>query len=282
MEDVPKALRSKVLAQKIRQISPFHETSQFVIQENDSAMVWFWDEANRRVAIEGMEEKFPGFAGHFSSLSVIPETVLRSRVSDGRLGIRQVSGVELQLWRDSVLMESEWRASDATALAAATLEKPWGGTRTAGSLSNEALWLRGAALLLFLVLVSQFGALVAWSTKVALKENETRSGRVETSEFLSLRSEVRRIRSDNEMLLGWLSQPSQIATLADFDELLQETAEISRWEYQDGELVATINDKRLNNRRFIESLSSGSHFDNVRVDPGARLGTVIISLEVAP
>lgn len=271
-----------MLLQKIRQVSPFDDTGQFIVQENDSAMVWLWDDARRLSSIADAEDQHPELTGLFARLPVVPETVFRPKAADGVLVVRHSDGYESQDWKDDVLVDSEWKQAGVVESPAVTLASPWSGSKVHGSLLNEALWFRGAALVLILLLVMQVGAMAGWSAKVALKERQAKISRLETSEVLSLRSKVRRLRSDNETLLGWLDHPSQIATLADFDELLQETAEISRWEYQTGELVATVNDKRLNNRRFIESLSSGSHFENVRVDPGARLGTVIISLEVKP
>lgn len=277
---IPKNSRAKVLAQKIRQLSPFDKTGKFIVEESEEAMIWLWDENIRSQAVLEMEERHPDLGSYFSELVTIPETVLLPRQLDGSFETRTVNGEEAQSWDNSILVSSTWRPASADSPLA--LRNPWASFDTTAPLLNEALWWRLGLLVLFLLIMLQLGNMSGLAGQQWILEKRNVDAREEASSLLALRSRVQRIRADNQQLLEWLHHPSQLNALADFDELFQETAEINRWEYKTGELSATISDKKINNRRFIESLSKGEHFHNVRVEPGARLGTVVISLEVRP
>lgn len=280
LRDIPKASRPKFLEQKIRRLSPFDDTGRFVVEEGDDAMIWLWDESLRSQAVRDMGRRFADFQSYFAELTPVPETVLLPGQKEGSRVTPTINGEEHQEWNDFILTSSVWREAVNDSISE-TLS-PWPSLETSGEIFSEALWWRLGVLALFLVVVLQLGAMSGLSGQRWALEDRNQGAREEAAGLLALRSQVQRIRSDNEQLMEWLHQPSQMRVLVDFDELLQETAEINRWEYKKGELSATITDKKLNNRRFIESLSKGDHFNNVRVDPGARLGNVVISIEVSP
>jgi len=280
LSGVPRNLQSKVLEQKIRQLVPFEHASHFAIPIDDSVMVWMWDESARQVALDALIERQSILADHFKKLKPIPETLLHPCSEFGEIVQSCFKGSDQQKWLDGKLVSSQWRSSSVDADSAQVLIEPWG-DKNPRRLVDEQLLTRAGILVFAVVITFQLGSISRLFWETSQLERDLLSSREEVSEILDAREEVQVTKKENDLLVSWLSVPSQIAILADFDELLTPaTVDIIEWDYQDGELKVTVEDKSLENRAYLESLSGGARFSNVRVDPGIAKNTAIIRLKV--
>lgn len=275
-----KSHRMKVLEQKIARFSPFETSSHYVIEESGQAMVWLWDEKKRIEALQAVQGNYSALSGHLEGLRVIPEPLLHDRNIDGAHSQASVNGSDIQTWKNGVLISSEW--SGFKVAASVFNPHPWMQATPSLGWQNEALWWRATALALLLMITIQSGAVIGWLAKVALVDTELTERRESLSSSLEIRNQARSLRESNEQFISWFGYPKHLLVIADFDDLLPESSRIERWDYKSGELTVTVTDEDLNNREVLQNLASGQYFSNVSVEPGARVGSTVLSLDVHP
>lgn len=280
LSEVPKNHQSKVLEQKTKVLSPFEQTGQYIFRDGNQAMVWIWDEAKRREALDLLKVEADSLASHFETLTPLPESVLQASHLEGQRMLEVSEGFEQQDWGGGSLLASRW-LDGAENANNQTVVEPWTekGTKTFRDLNEEVYWRLGL-LVLGLVLVFQLGTNAGLRWEIANVGGQLQSQRAQVQEVLELRQQVMSIKKDNELLSTWLGAPHQISILAEFDELLPTSAEIIKWEYQDAQLKVTIQDEQLDNRLYVERLSEGFRFTKVGVEPGIAEDTAVVSLVI--
>jgi hypothetical protein len=280
LSGVPGNLRLKVLGQKVRQFSPFEQPGHCAIHRDDAAMVWMWDESARQIALNALVERQSNLAGHVQKLRPLPEALLHPCLEHGEVTQTCFSGSDRQKWHQNKLVSSQWMPSSVAAGNMQLLAEPWGERKSVGFF-DERLLARGGVLVFAAIILFQLGTMsrLLWASN-ELEQDLSSSGK-EVSEVLALREKVRVMKKENGLLVSWFSTPSQIAILADFDELLTpSTVGIVNWDYQNGDLKVTVEDENLDNRAYVESLSEGVRFSEVGVEPGIAKNTAVIRLKV--
>lgn len=280
LADIPANHQTKVLDQKIRRMSPFNDTGRYVFRQGEYAMVWVWDESRRRAAVEDLKTRYASMASHFEKLSPLPETVLYPRAAEGEVQQACCSGADMQRWQDSVMRSSRWVWVANPVTLPEPANEPWTESRKLSVDGAEQIVWRGGLLILFLIVLFQLGAYAGWHMEKNTMADRVDASRANMALLMEERRKVRLIQNDNQQLNEWLAVPSQISILADFDELMPTSVEITAWDYEDGGLKITIIDENLDNRAYVERMASGARFDNVRVEPGADTGTAVVSLSV--
>lgn len=246
----------------------------------DRAMVWIWDEAERLEQVAAIAEKYQQFQESVGELEPLPETALAPLGSDSVAYHRCAVGVEKLVWRNSYLESSIWSRSKDCGEAKNSEVTPWTHSKTHFSeLSESFLWRLGLAALV-MVLIFEIGVLsgVWWQQYVAGRDLDVEREKLSTT--LAVREKVRSMQSEVARLEGWLKNPTQLELLAAFSKKLPETASIEEWSYGDNLLKVTVADEALDNRAYVESFSAVSMFSRVRIEPGIKSNTAIITLKV--
>lgn len=277
--DVPKNQRLKVIGQKVRSLSPFAKTGHYVHWIGDHAHVWIWDEGKRQLAITELSERFTPLASHFQQLDPLPETLLQPMGESVPVNRSCIDGVDVQVWRGGRLISSHWVAGVSGVPAEESSRKKAWELEENSFLSESAYWRLGLASLI-LVLMFQLGAWNGQFTRQLSLSSQLEDERQNLSLLLPVRSRTQELRDANALLREWLSVPSQLSLIADFDARLPESLEIVSWKYGQAILEVVVTDEVLDNRRYVEELTEGTRFSDVRVTPGASAGSVLITLRV--
>lgn len=183
-------------------------------------------------------------------------------------------------------MESEWRADvpavdrAGAAFGAGEQGVPWLVDLAEGAEFNERLGFVFVAWALAMFFVFHLGGFLSLSLQEARTESQLSKLRQESFEIVEARSEARGIRSLNASLWGWLSSPSQVSLIAEFDKVMSAQSKMQRWSFKDRQLEVQIFDANLDNRAYVESLEKTSVFSNIRIVPGAARNTAVISMVV--
>ena len=279
LSSIPENQRNKVIARKIEQASPFEDTGHFACMRDGQAMLWMWDEAVRKKTLEETLAQYSVLSKHILGLPVIPETVLQLPVQDGELARSCNTGADIQTWRSGVLISSIWTPRAAGSLAD-YVDTPWSASSRGALFASEPLLWRLGLLVLCLVLAFQLGSISGLSLIGSRLDSQLANHRERISGVAQSRGEVRRINQQNAQLLEWTGQPSQLALLAEFDALLPASADFKEWNFGDRQLKLLIEDEKLDNRTYLEALSTSSLVSDVQVAPGSKPGTAMITMEI--
>ncbi|GGY82520.1 hypothetical protein GCM10011613_29160 [Cellvibrio zantedeschiae] len=282
-ESVPRALRKNLLAQRVRQFSPFNNPASWQVSEGKSALVWFWD--SERVVRMHHEQDLP-------TLSVVPETMLYPALEKGLRLQPCIEGWELQYWVNKLLLHSRWFANkpdareqaDFVRVCGATEDEYWieGSAELLSKPWNEkAFWskenLQSEAVAPRLVL----GIFLAWfclqlglglgvqikkaflSASVATKNHrladvvKQRDGALQQQEF-------------NQSVSALVDAPSQLHLVAQVRSCLASLDKfmILDWQYQRGQIAVVLQQDNLDTRALIEACNKNPLFTDVRAEPG--------------
>ena len=278
---VPKPHRQKVLSQNITRLSPFQSTGQHVIEEEGFAEVWIWDEALRLESLSRVSDGHSDMEPKLQRLKAIPETLLFEPRFNGKAVQPMADGLEVQIWSEGRLTKSSWQPNDEDEVKRSISKaESWLDTLDLNAPTLEPVIWRSGLWLLGLFMLYQGGVYVGWATDINQYERRYTEVTARAADLMALRSEARLERKLNDQLTAWHSQPLQMSVLAEFDNLIPETAELRSWSYDDRNLRVTVFDPELNNRTYIENLEGSQSFTNVRIEPGVEVNTAAIELEV--
>jgi len=274
LSGVPRPHRANALAQKIRSLSPFQKTGYHVVEQDGISLVWVWDEDRRTQLLSDVDRE----------LVVLPESLLYPKGKDEDSVIRLAEGYEKQTWRDGRLIESLWERSQP--IDADVKQTPANRgwylelLPDEDSVSEALLW-RGGAWILIALLVFQSGNYLGWLREESQVLEDIQRSRLEASETLKVRESARTQLAKTTKLLEWLSHPSQLALVAEIDKRMPVEAQLKTWTYQGRQLQLTVTDPNLDNRAYVEELSSSSRFVEVRIEPGSTPDSAKLEVSLA-
>lgn len=301
---VPELLRSKVIEKRILQLSPFQHTAHHLCIIGDHAMLWMWDKLLQNQSVDAyfQQQEHSGNSQDGSDLTVLPESVLYIPHQNGFVKQPCVVGDELQHWVAGVLVNAQWVPETGDCLrfirdcgvdhtiavewqeaGSDWLERPWTIDKNRGihTLLEETFLLRAGLFVLLFACAMQLGELVGWKYESAQIESAIENKREQLMPILSVREKAIQQQESNSQLISWYDSASQLEILAEFDRLLKfDSMQIVEWQYQQDNLVVTVRDDNIDNRAYVESLSSSPLFSNVRVEPGLQPDTIKVSLKI--
>lgn len=268
-----------MVGQRVKSLSPFEHAGRYVHLSEDHAFVWVWDEDRRTKALSEISARFSPLEEHFSKLTPVPETLFQRKGTDNQVVRDCVDGFDLQTWRSGLLIDSEWRENSDPNIDSNVRDSGNWIEVESQHIPESAYWRLGF-LCLVIVLLFQVGAFTGQLVRETRLDSQLESERKRMSLTMPVRSLSQEVREANELLNDWMGEPSQLSLIADFDQRMPESAQLTAWKYEDRVLEVTVVDEELDNRRYIEGLSEAPQFENVRVTPGASSGSVMVTLEV--
>lgn len=279
---VPRALRSNLLQQRIRQLSPFANPASSQIIEANQAQIWFWDAD--RVASQHQAQDLP-------SLSVIPEIMLYPPLAQGLRLQACLEGWELQYWSANLLRHSRWFAARPTPRDQADfvrvcgadeqsewsespcqlLPKPWNEQPfwSKANLLSEAVAPRLLLGLLLAWLCIQIGLNLGVQIKEKILASTVASKTQRLIEVVRQRDGAMQQQEFNQAILALLSVPSQLHLVAEVRACLAAfNYSILDWQYQRGQITLLLQQDNLDTRALIEACNKTKTFADVRAEPG--------------
>lgn len=283
LESVPHALRRNLIQQRLQQASPFSNPASWIVQEGNSAQIWFWDDSLIRARRE-QESQLP--------TSVLPESLLRSPFTQGFRLQPCLSGWEMQYWDATNLRHTRWLSQRPDVRAQADF------VRTCGYSLDQVEWAEADANLLPRPwnekpfwskenLTSEpvatkliAGVLLAWVTLelgmglgTQIKESYLSSSVAAQNEammdLVSQRDGALRQKEFNQAISDLTAAPTPLFIAAQVQQCLAAFEfSILDWQYQRGQLVLVLQKEGLDTRALIESCAANPAFTDVRVEPG--------------
>lgn len=283
LESVPHALRRNLIEQRLQQASPFSNPASWIVQEGNSAQIWFWDDSLIRTRREQTPEL---------PTSVLPESLLRSPYVQGFRLQPCLNGWEMQYWDATNLRHTRWLAQRPDARAQADF------VRTCGYSLDQVEWVEADANLLPRPwnekpfwskenLTSEpvatkliAGVLLAWVTLelgmglgTQIKESYLSSSVAAQNEammdLVNQRDGALRQKEFNQAISELTAAPTPLFIAAEVHKCLAAfDFSILDWQYQRGQLALVLQKEGLDTRALIESCAANPAFTDVRVEPG--------------
>ena len=325
--NVPRNRRRAAVELRLPVWSPFRNTGHHCVWIGGVAMVWFWDRDKVSVdpALLGgpaariaptASDATPASAGMDAAAAgvrIVPETVFHPAKPDG-LHIQAChEGFELQRWRNGILDDAFWLASEPRPLdvawfrgraedagaeadaasavappradAAPLLSDPWSGALS----PREWLEVNEAALVAAGLLV--LAAALVWQETRIWKSHYIKEATVAEFERmqealapeLAARTELLDLRRQNSALAAILDQPSQARLMAIVDQAIpSDAASFTTWRYQQGELRVVVEDPAPDPIGYVEAFSAVPLFRDVQAAPERSADLLEITVRVTP
>ncbi|MBO6556856.1 MAG: hypothetical protein JJ957_10175 [Pseudomonadales bacterium] len=216
-------------------------------------------------------------------LQVLPESLLYPTVSDGERTIDLAEGCEIQKWSGGRLNDSVWYESQSgMSEQVSQAEDAWylKLEPDEDSVTEELLWRSGVWTVMALI-VFQVGNYIGWLHEETRLRTQIEEANLRAKEVVASRESAREELARTITLREWLNQPSQLSLVAEIDRRMPEGAEIKNWVYQDERLQVTVMDPSLDNRFYVEQLTSSPRFREVRIEPGATPDSAKIEVSLA-
>ena len=289
---VPARHRSRALADRARQLSPFASAGWHAAEAGGSVALWIWDAARVAAAIAAED-------GPARRWQVLPEQLFLAPAADACLRGEEGGQRVLERWREGRLVFScllpgtpreaalrlraaglspnvmpstlpaqlqparwdlppfDWRVALRDPLVAAGL-----------AIACAALWL-GWSL----------GELAGERAASARLEAAVESRERELAPLIAERSEALALAARNQTLSGLLSGRNALEAAAEFEHLVGARYQrLLQWEVNARSAKAMIEDKAADNRAYVEALQQSPWFERVAVAPTLRPEQV--SLEI--
>lgn len=302
LKHVSKTQRNQALRIQIRQWSPYANTGQYVVWDEQHALVWAWDADRLDVDISAQNLAS-------KSTQVIPESLLHPPMSSGlRLAVC-MDGFEGQLWKGSRPVHSRWWPNvpdanewlnfqrDAGISADQTdglplvqtliwLKQPWAKTSDLGRggalpLPYEALVIRLCILLLAVVTVWFVVELVkTWQATAKLK-TELNDAVQSANPIIEARRKTLVTFARIESLQSTNPFPTQLALLAGVAKSLpRDGTYINEWDYQNGKLKIMISfPSKISSSLVVKTLGDVGWFRNVQAGPSNDASTLTLTMD---
>ena len=325
--NVPRNRRRAALELRLPVWSPFRNTGHHCVWAGGVAMVWFWD--RDKVAVDPAllggpavrvaptaSDATPASGGMDSDAAgvrIVPETVFHPTKPDG-LHIQAChEGFELQRWRDGILDDAFWLASEPRPLdiawfrgraedagaeadaastvalpqadAAPLLSDPW------SSALSPREWLEVNEAPLVAAALLMLAATLVWQETRVWKSHYIKEATVAEFERmqealapeLTARTELLDLRRQNSALAAILDQPSQARLMALVDQAIpSDAARFSAWRYQQGELRVVVEDPAPDPIGYVEAFSAVPLFRDVQAAPERSADLLEITVRVTP
>jgi hypothetical protein len=305
MADPSPSKRLAAIDLKIAEWSPYGETARLVHEDGRRTGVWIWD----RTAVE---EQIAAAGLRSDRVTVVPETALQLRGTDGLRHVKTFDGSEGQYWVDGLLAASRWwpeppdaaewirfqRAAGVPpevaleeAGPAATLPelpRPWlsGSTFRSGQAGAQRLmpayWtLAAAGMLLIAMFIGQaIGDQITLSridTDVAAATGAAQPRMAERADARSALDAVTRLQALSPY-------PSQLELFVKVAEMIPRNGtKVTEWSFQTGELEFTVDAPTgIVAPAYVKALQGVSGFTDVSADHVGGEKVLKIKLKVKP
>jgi hypothetical protein len=296
--DLPVRERQSALVLRVSLWSPFEKTGHCLVWQQPFAMVWIWDEAER---------KKKAHDHNASRVAALPESLLVPKPVNAR-AVRMVScldGVEAQVWDEGILTASHWwqeippkkgwqRFLQANGLDASKalpsvekhpwLEKPW-----AKSSWEKKHWTGQAerflvcAAVFAFVLIFSWQGVTAWRYLESVKAMDEKIGALSDTvdPILAARSQALDLEEKIEILCARLSMPSQIRLMALASEkIARQGAAIRQWHFTNGKLAIHLADENPNPMHYVKKIQHLPVFSNAATRQGQGPGMLVLTMDV--
>ncbi len=283
LANVPKALRTNLIHQRVQQASPFTSPASWVIQEEHAAQIWFWDSdliAKRRLDNSSLPQ------------SVLPETLLRQPQVDGFYLQACLHGWDMQCWSEGQLLHTRWLPHKPEArmqldfvrhcsqsiqdanwieLDASLLNRPWNEKPfwTRETLTNEKIATKLLAGILVAWVFLELGLVAGTQIKSTWLAANVAEKNEAMMDLVNQRDGALRQQEFNQAIGQLVSTPSPLFLSAQINQCLADfDFAVLDWQYQRGQLVLLLQKEGLDTRALIESCATNPAFSDVRVEPG--------------
>ena len=302
---VAKAHRNQALRIQIRQWSPYPNTGQYVVWDQENALVWAWD-ADRLgadIAAQNLRSE---------STQIIPESLLHPPLLSGLRLVGCLDGFEGQLWQGNRPIHSRWWPAppddkqwlnfqrdggintDQTAgvplvQTLTWLRQPWAKTndlsRIGGLLfSHEALVIRLVVILLTVFTIWFVIELTKTRQAIWKLSAELADAGQSAYPLVEARRKTLDALARIEALQSINPFPPQLALLAAVaSNLPKDGSYVNEWDYQNGKLKITITlPNKLASSLVVKKLGDAGWFRNVQAGPSSDASTLTLTMETLP
>lgn len=307
LKSVPRAQRPQALQLQIRQWAPFVRANSYLLWEQDSALVWAWDAdaVDAAMTASGLRSR---------GITVIPETLLQQRRTNGTFLVTCLEGCEGQAWREGVLTVSRWWSAPPGENAWLSFqrdagispgdqsprvpapeplqlaERPWSKSEALDKaaeygVKGEQWMLPAAALGLFVCSVWYGAQVVKLRMGVSERNAELQSLNARAEPVMAARGQaldaLARIRSLHAALDRYPDQVNLMAKVA--EALPADGTYLTEWEFQNGRLklqIASAN--KLASSDYIKRLEAAGVFENVQATPASSATGLALTMDVLP
>ena len=303
LDDPSPSRRFAALDFQIAEWSPYEATARLVQEEGKRAGVWIWDRSLVDGAILAAGER-P------DRVTVVPETVMQPRLTQGLRHVRTLDGSEAQWWEDGLMLasrwwrepptESDWRqfrraasippdggAVPGDAETLELLSAPWSTPSSGRGLVARINWRRtyegvaAAAIVLFGVFVGQS---LRDHLDVRQLQRDIAEAEAAAQPRAQERARARNGLGDIENLRALDALPGQLDLFARISRVMpQNGPRLTDWNFQHGDLDFTMTSAApidaVANVRTLEAVAGFSNVSLIRSN-GDR--TLKIKLKVAP
>ncbi len=297
MGDIPSDERKNALKVRIRQWSPFADTGNYVIWQEETAQVWIWDESARGNAA--------GKANADVSRT-FPETVFYPKPERDELRlISCMEGMDAQIWKHGILTASHWwpdgpfpeawsrflTAHDLNpAMAVPAPENipwiahPWGrntGEHSFSNLPHERLWVLAAMMLFAFLLIWQSVSLWRWHEAENVLESRIAALTQEVEPLLEARNQATKYKAAAERLISLVSGPTQLALMAAVAEKLPpKSVFLAEWHYNQDNLSFVLQGANLDPRYYVETYQKLPYFKEVSAERGQAADQLTVKMKI--
>jgi hypothetical protein len=306
LDDSNPARRLAAIDLKIAEWSPYADTARLVYEDGRRIGVWIWD----RTAVEAQIEA----AGlRPERVTVLPETALQPRGTDGLRHVKTFDGSEGQWWVDGLLAASRWwpqppdsaewvrfqRAagvppdaateSAGEALLPAELPRPWlsGSTLRAGTTAGglpvvPAYWALGAAYVLLIAVY--VGQSLGNAVTLGDIDSELATATANAQPRAAERSDARAALDAVNRLQALAPYPGQLELFVKVSDILPRNGtKVTAWSFQSGDLEFTVAAPTgVEAPAYVKVLQAVPGFTNVSAEHVGDDKVLRIKLKVAP
>jgi len=298
LTEIPMARRTQVLPMKIKQWSPFVNYGSYQVWQGGKVQVWIWDQAVQRqlVADTGLKKA-----------TILPETLLRTRTSEGVQLIECLDGVEGQIWKAGLLIGSRWWEHSPNAIdwdqfqrahglpatitmppviESALLAQPWGKHKMTGGNSFGMVQER----MVIMAGITVFSMMLTWQTVSNLKWRQALAGlQTQIDELsqtiepiLTARNQALADRQQFEKIVLLNQFPSPIELIAQVAEKLPPEAKLLEWSYQLGNLSFIVESAQPDPTFYVTTFQEVSWFKEVKAETGSgrKANQIVVSMQI--
>ncbi len=291
---------------QIGQWTPYAETGLYVVWEQDNAHVWAWDAQRVEKGILSSKLQLKG-------TSIVPETLLHRRQSQGAYLVACLEGYEGQVWRDDSIYSSRWwpelpatnewinfqmdaglmpeRQSNEVpaALPLSLGEAAWArsavlnGSAFYGDKAEQ--WIVPAIVLCLFTASMWYGAQwIKLQAAIRSQGKELEALSQQAAPIIEERGKALEALGRIKLLQSLDPYPDQISLLGKVAEALpMDGPYLKEWEFQNGKLKIQITSpNKLMSSDYIKLFESMELFKNVQAAPGGDPTVLTLNMEIIP
>ena len=289
LDDSSPSKRLAAIDLKVSEWSPYGETARVVHEDGKRAGVWIWDRqaVNAHIQAAGLRPE---------RVTVLPETAMQPRGTDGLRHVKAFDGSEGQYWVNGLLVASRWwpeppadaewirfqRAAGVPPEAAlehagmpeqlVELPRPWvtGNTFRSGAAAQQRLLpaygaMAAAAILLIGIYIGQS---IGDGVALGQIDDDVAQGTAAAQPRAAERNEAHAALDAVSRLQALAPYPGQLELWVKVSDVLPRNGtKVTEWNFQTGQLDFTVSSPTpIEAPAYVKTLQSLPGFTNVTVD----------------